>query len=84
MWEATIHVTLREGVLDPQGQAVLKCLHQLGFDTLRDVQVGKFMVVRLEADSNVQAGQLVDAMCQQLLANPVIEDYYWELAEVSK
>ncbi len=82
MWKANIYVTLKTGVLDPQGQAVLGSLRQLGFSGLQDVQVGKFLVVELCADSLNAAIEQIEAMCRRLLANPVIEDYRYELMEV--
>jgi len=82
MWKANIYVTLKTGVLDPQGQAVLGSLKQLGFASVQDVQVGKFMVVELAADSLDQAVEQVEAICKRLLANPVLEDYRYDLMEV--
>lgn len=82
MWKANIYVTLKTGVLDPQGQAVLGSLKQLGFGSVQDVQVGKFMVVDLAADSLDQAVEQVEAICKRLLANPVLEDYRYDLMEV--
>jgi phosphoribosylformylglycinamidine synthase len=84
MWKANIYVTLKEGVLDPQGQAVLGSLKQLGFSTLQEVKVGKFLVVDLAAESMALAVEQVEAMCKRLLANPVIEDYRYDLMEVAQ
>lgn len=84
MWKANIFVTLKEGVLDPQGQAVQGSLQQLGFNGLQDVRVGKFLVVELAAASLNEAVAQIEAMCQRLLANPVLENYRYELMEVAQ
>ena len=73
-----IYVTLKSGVLDPQGQAVQRSLARLGFSEARDVRVGKYLEVKLDgATADVSAR--VDAMCRELLANTVIEDYRFEV-----
>ena len=78
--KARVHVTLREGVLDPQGKAIANALHALGFAGVQEVRQGKFIEVQL-ADGIDRAGaqREVEAMCAKLLANPVIEDYAIEL-----
>jgi phosphoribosylformylglycinamidine synthase subunit PurS len=65
-------VTLKPGVLDPQGKAIHHALEGLGFDGVRDVRQGK--LIELEVDDTVGPADL-DAMCRQLLANTVIENY---------
>ena len=67
-----IHVTLKPGVLDPQGRAIQHALGSLGFDGVRDVRAGKLLELDV-ADGTDDA--TVDAMCRQLLANTVIENY---------
>lgn len=78
---AKIYVTLKESVLDPQGTAVSHALHALRYDTVSDVRIGKYMEVTLSAGSEQEAHQLVRGMCDQLLTNPVIEKYTYELVE---
>ena len=73
--KAKIHVTLKNGVLDPQGKAVHHTLTSLGFDTATDVRIGKFIEVEVDETDAVKAKAAVDAMCQKLLANTVIENY---------
>ena len=70
-----VRVTPRRGILDPQGKAVGGALASLGFGGVGDVHVGRLIVFTLQADSEDDARERVDAMCRQLLANPVIEDY---------
>lgn len=81
MYLATVHVTIKENVLDPQGQAVLGALHALGFGGARGVRVGKYLEVALEADGREEAAALATEMCERLLANPVIEAYRVDVRE---
>jgi phosphoribosylformylglycinamidine synthase len=74
-WLAHIHVTLKPVVLDPQGDAVLHGLHQLGYGDVASVRVGKYLEVVLTATDQAAAESAVRAMCDRLLANPVIERY---------
>ena len=79
-WLARIHVTLKPVVLDPQGDAVLDGLHQLGFSGVAAVRVGKSLEVTLAAASQADAETAVRQMCERLLANPVIERYTFDVA----
>jgi phosphoribosylformylglycinamidine synthase subunit PurS len=76
IWLARIQVTLKPVVLDPQGDAVLTGLHQLGFTDVSSVRVGKYLEVTLAAESAGAAEAQVHQMCDRLLANPVIESYH--------
>ena len=84
MLEARIHITLKKSVLDPQGDTVRSALAYLGFQGVNDCRIGKFMVVRLNEREMVKARAQVDEMCRKLLANPVIEDYVFQITEVSE
>ncbi len=78
--KARIIVTLKRGVLDPQGKAVKGALANLGFHQVKDVRVGKVIDVTLEGVENeAQARTLIEDMCRKLLANPVIEDFSYTL-----
>jgi phosphoribosylformylglycinamidine synthase subunit PurS len=83
MLEARIHVTLKKSVLDPQGETVKSGLASLGFSAVEDCRIGKFMVLRLRESDPAQARDQVDEMCRKLLANPVIEQYVFEISEVA-
>ena len=83
MIEARIHVTLKKSVLDPQGETVKSGLASLGFRTVEDCRIGKFMVLRLDEGDPKAAAARVDEMCRKLLANPVIEDYVFQINEVA-
>ncbi len=79
MIRARIHVTLKSGILDPQGRAIQQSLETLGFSSVNDVRVGKFLEIELNEDDPAQAEQQLKAMCETLLANTVIEEYRYEL-----
>ncbi len=77
--KARIHVRLKPGVLDPQGKAIGTALKSLGFEGVDEVRQGKLIELDLADTDTAAARARVEAMCQQLLANPVIEDYAIEL-----
>jgi len=77
--KATIHVTLKSGVLDPQGKAVQHALGSLGFSSVEDVRQGKFIELELNETDEGKARAELDEMCKQLLANTVIENYSIEI-----
>jgi phosphoribosylformylglycinamidine synthase len=79
--KARIYVTLKRGVLDPQGKAVCTGLHQLGYREVTDVRIGKYMEVSLGGLPRQEAEKRLQAMCEKLLANPVIEDYRFEFLD---
>ncbi len=79
MFLAKIYITLKPGVNDPQGLTIRGGLHQLGFDTVADVRAGKYMEVRLDEPEREEAELRVAEMCDQLLANPIIEEFRFEL-----
>lgn len=74
--KATIHIMLKNGVLDPQGKAIGTALHSLGFDEVGEVRQGK--VIEMDIEGNADKARL-EEMCEKLLANPVIEDYRVEI-----
>ncbi|HCR66475.1 phosphoribosylformylglycinamidine synthase subunit PurS [Oceanicaulis alexandrii] len=78
--KARIHVYLKPGVLDPQGQAVSNSLNHLGFDEVTGVRQGKLIEIDLNTADAEEAQQRVSEMCDKLLANPVIENYDIELS----
>ncbi|MBB6259559.1 phosphoribosylformylglycinamidine synthase [Paenochrobactrum gallinarii] len=75
MIKARVTVTLKNGVLDPQGKAIVGALGSLGFDGVNSVRQGKVFDVELEGSDKVAAEANLTAMCEKLLANTVIEDY---------
>jgi phosphoribosylformylglycinamidine synthase subunit PurS len=80
MYKVKIFVTLRESVLDPQGTAVKNSLHSMSYTEVEEVRIGKYMELTLKkSDRDVE--EIVREMCDRLLANPVIEDYRYEIEE---
>ncbi len=79
--KAKVHVTLKNGVLDPQGKAVQHALDALGFSGVDDVRQGKFIELDLSESDTEAARAHVTEMCEKLLANTVIENYEIEIAE---
>ena len=77
--KARVHITLKNGVLDPQGKAVQTALTGLGFGGVKDVRQGKFIELELAETDQAAAKAAVEQMCKTLLANTVIENYQVEL-----
>ena len=77
--KVTIHVTLKQGILDPQGKAIEHALDSLGFKTAAHVRVGKYIELDLAEHDKAKAAIEVKAMCEKLLANTTIEEYRFEL-----
>jgi phosphoribosylformylglycinamidine synthase subunit PurS len=77
--KATVYVTIKKSVLDPQGNAVQGALHSMGFNEVEKVRIGKYLEVTLNTADRAEAESRVRAMCEKLLANTVIEDYRFEL-----
>ena len=77
--KARVTVTLKNGVLDPQGQAIERALDGLGFTGVDSVRQGKVFDIELSEENSESARQRLDSMCEKLLANTVIEDYSVEI-----
>ena len=78
-WLAEVHVALRSGIADPEGQTIGSALRALGYPTVSEVRSGKLMRIAFEAPDHGAAETAVDEMCRRLLANPVMEIASWEL-----
>ncbi len=79
MYKVQVYVTLKEGVLDPQGKAVQQSLLSMNYDEVQEVRVGKYIELFLEETENLDAR--INQMIDQLLANPVIEEYRYTVEE---
>jgi phosphoribosylformylglycinamidine synthase len=77
--KAHIRITLKHGVLDPQGKAIQNALGSLGFKGVADVRQGKYIEIEIAERDEAKARAAVERMCQELLANTVIENYAYEL-----
>ena len=79
---AKVYITLKPTVNDPQGLTIKAALHNLGFASVEDVRAGKYIEIRIEESDPTKVDQQVNEMCRKLLANPVIENYRFEMEEV--
>ncbi len=76
---AKIHVTLKQGILDPQGKTIEHALDSLGFKNAANVRVGKYVELDLKESDKAKAEAQVKSMCEKLLANTIVEEYRYEL-----
>ncbi|KAM3114813.1 phosphoribosylformylglycinamidine synthase subunit PurS [Phormidesmis sp. 146-33] len=82
-YQAQIYVTLRPSVLDPAGTAVRSGLTHMGYDNVEQIRIGKYIELTLNAEDEAAAREQLDRVCDQLLANPVIENYRFDLKQLS-
>jgi len=82
MYLARVYVTLKPTVNDPQGLTIRGGLHSLGFTSVDSVRAGKYMEIRIDAPDRDEAEAQVTEMCRKLLANPVIEDFRFEVEDM--
>ena len=83
MFLARVYVSPKSTVNDPEGRTIHGSLEQLGFETVESVRAGKFFQVRLDEERRDEADEKVREMCEKLLANPIIEEYTFELEELT-
>jgi phosphoribosylformylglycinamidine synthase len=81
-YQANIYITLRPSVLDPAGTAVQSGLKHMGYEQVEQIRIGKYIELKLSSIDETSARQQLDTMCEQLLANPVIENYRFDLVEI--
>lgn len=81
MFISKINISIRKTILDPQGKAVEHSLKSLGFDTIEDTRIGKYIELKINAKSKAEAEKISEEACKKLLANPVMEDYSFEVFE---
>jgi phosphoribosylformylglycinamidine synthase len=79
LYKSKIRVTLRPSILDPQGKAVEHAIGTLGVGVVRDVRMGKYIELKVDAASEEEAKKTTEDVCKKLLANPVMEDYLFEI-----
>ena len=82
MYLAKVYITLKPTVNDPQGLTIKGALHTLGFKTVQDVRAGKYMEIKIEGKDLEKAKTETQEMCKKLLANPVIENFRFELEQI--
>ena len=76
---AQINITLKKGVSDPQGLTIKHALESLGYKDLDQVRIGKLVTLKLNTDDKSKAEAEINEMCKKLLANPIIEDYSFQI-----
>lgn len=84
MYKARVHVTLRPSILDPQGKAVHQALQNLGHEPVEQVRMGKYVELWIDEADRADAERHAQAACEELLANPVMEDFTVELEETEE
>ena len=82
MFLSKIRITLRPSILDPQGKAVGHAIQSLGVNAVKDVRMGKYVELKVEGKSEAEARKMTEEVCKKLLANPVMEDYAYEIEKV--
>jgi phosphoribosylformylglycinamidine synthase subunit PurS len=82
MYLAKVYITLKPTVNDPQGLTIKGALHNLGFTSVEDVRAGKYIEIRIKENDLAKAKEQANEMCRKLLANPVIENYRFDLEKV--
>lgn len=82
-YQASIKIMLKSGILDVQGKTVENSLHSIGFNSMKNVRIGKFVQLEIDASTSKQANELVKSACEKLIANPIIEDYEIQIEEIN-
>lgn len=77
--KASIEISLKDGILDPQAKTIFNALQTLGFDCVKDLKIAKKMTLDLNLENPQEAEKIAESMAQNLLANPVIENYKIEI-----
>jgi phosphoribosylformylglycinamidine synthase PurS subunit len=80
LFKVSVYVTPKQGVVDPQGAVLERALPGLGHSTARDIRVGRYITMEVQGSDLEKVKADVDDMCRRLLANPIIEDYHFEIA----
>jgi phosphoribosylformylglycinamidine synthase len=81
MYKIKVFITLKDGILDPAGVAAKSALHKLGFPCITNVQIGKLIEITAERSDDIE--EKVRDMCQKLLVNTVMEEYHYDIEEIS-
>lgn len=81
MYISKINISLRKTILDPQGKAIEHSLKSLGFEPIIDTRIGKYIELKIDAGSKQEAEKISEEACKKLLANPVMEDFTFEVTE---
>jgi phosphoribosylformylglycinamidine synthase PurS subunit len=83
LYKAQIKVTLRKSILDPQGKTIEHSIQSLGYKNVADTRIGKYIELKLDAFSEEEAKKVTEEICRKLLANPVMEDYEFDIVNLN-
>lgn len=84
MFKVSVYITPKRGVADPQGAAVERALPALGHSGVKNIRVGRYLTLEVEGSDPDKVRADVDDMCRRLLANPIIEDYFFEISPTDR
>lgn len=84
MYNVKVYVTYKESILDPQGEAVRGAVHRMGFDEIEDIRIGKYFEIKVAKQSDRTVEETIEAICDKLLANVVMESYRYEIEAVKE
>lgn len=81
VYKVTVYVTYKDSVLDPQGEAVKGAVHRMGYESVENIRIGKYFEIQVSKDEK-DVEQVIEEICDKLLANVVMETYRYEIQEV--
>lgn len=84
MYNVKVYVTYKESILDPQGEAVRGAVHRMGFDEIDDIRIGKYFEIKVSKQEDRSVEDVIETVCDKLLANVVMETYRYEIEEVKE
>lgn len=84
MYNVKVYVTYKESILDPQGEAVRGAVHRMGFDEIEDIRIGKYFEIKVSDTADRSVEEVIETICDKLLANVVMENYRYEIERVKE
>ena len=84
MYFVKVYVTYKESILDPQGEAVRGAVHRMGFDEIEDIRIGKYFEIKVSDTADRSVEEVIETICDKLLANVVMESYRYEIERVKE
>lgn len=84
MYNVKVYVTYKESILDPQGEAVKGAVHRMGFDEIEDMRIGKYFEIKVSENDQRSVEEVIETVCDKLLANVVMETYRYDIEEVKE
>lgn len=84
MYNVRVYVTYKESILDPQGEAVRGAVHRMGYDEIEDIRIGKYFEIKVSDTADRSVEEVIETICDKLLANVVMESYRYEIERVKE